>query len=214
MSIINAKALASIPSRDVRLNDASPQKQAEPFSRKATVADVIKAETAMNTNRAEVTTAAKKPPFSALATELCGAGDKLRLQLDKNGVKNPSYLGSYWGSTVHSNPANSEVVVRHLRVKTGLLDRSTGGKDALVQKDKSLNLQNFDNMCQVKKDGRIIFNGETLTTAHPDHVRVLEALDAVLNKVSNDKLNRFGFVHSARDLPWLPGSQGHSKYVD
>ena len=214
MSIIPTKAALSNPSVSRTGKDANAPTRVQPFSRQPTAAEVLSSGLATSTAHAAATNAAGQTPFKAFAAKVCDAGDKLRLQLEKSGVRNPNYLGSNWGGAVLSNPANSEVVVRNLRVKTGLFDHQKVGSDSPVQKDKLLNIQNFGNLCQVKKDGRIVFDGETLTKAHPDHARVLEALDDILNKVSSNTLNRFGFLHSSRDLPWLTDAPDHSKYVD
>lgn len=213
MSIVPTKAALSNPSVSRMGKDANAPTRAQPFSRQPTAAEVLSSGLATGTAHAAAANAAGQTPFKELAGTLCDAGDKLRLQLEKSGVKNPPYLGSYWGSAIFSNPAKSEVVVRNLRVRTGLLDSQKVGNDSQVPKDKLLNIQNFGNLCQVKKDGRIIFDGETLTKAHPDHARVLKALDDILNKVSSGNLNRFGFLHSERDLPWLTDAPDHSKYV-
>lgn len=213
MSIISTKAALSNPSASRMGKDANAPTRVQPFSRQPTAAEVLSSGLATGAAHEAAANAAEQTPFKAFAAKVCDAGEKLRLQLEKNGVKNPAYLGSNWGSTVLSNPANGEVVVRNLRVRTGIFDHQKVGNDSPAQKDKLLNIQNFGNLCQVKKDGRIIFDGETLTKAHPDHARVLKALDDILNKVSGNTLNRFGFLHSSRDAPWLTDALDHSKYV-
>lgn len=214
MSIISTKAAQSNPSVSRTGKDANAPTRAQPFSRQPTAAEVLSSGLATGTAHEAAAATAGQTPFKAFAAELCGAGEKLRLQLEKNGIKNPAYLGTDRGSFVFSRADNGEMVVRHIRLKTGLLDLQKAGNDSPAQKDKLFNVQNVGNLCQVKKDGRIILNGETLTKAHPDHARVLGALDDILKEVSSNTLNRFGFLHTASDSPWIAGAPDHSKYVD
>ena len=214
MSIISTKAAQSNPSVSRMGKDANAPTRAQPFSRQPTAAEVLSSGMATGTAHEAAAATAGQTPFKAFAAEVCGAGEKLRLQLEKNGIRNPAYLGSDRGSFVFSNAETGEMVVRHTRLKTGLFDLQKAGNDSPSQKDKLLNIQNVGNLCQVKKDGRIILNGETITKAHPDHARVMRALDDIVKKISSNTLDRFGGLHSASDSPWLADAPDHSKYVD
>ena len=170
--------------------DATVKTQAGPFSRLSTSATAA---------TAKVATAAFDPtPFKAFATKLCDAGAKHREKLEARGVKNSSYLGSDRGMWVYANPENKEMLVKHLQVKPGLRNI----------------LDNFDNTCIVKKDGRIIFNGESLTKDHPQQAEVMKALESVLTKVSEDSLPRNSLIGgNTRHPMWDPKSSDHDDYV-
>ena len=194
MSIPRADATASSrlnPNLHTDAAKAAPVRtQAAPFSR---------ASTAAATASAKVTSAAVDPtPFKAFATKFCEAGAKHRERLEARGVKNPSYLGSDGGQWAYSNPDGDEMIVRHVQVKPGLLHV----------------FENFDNNCIVKKDGRIIFNGETLTKDHPQQAEVMKALEGVLTKISEDNLPRHSLIGgNTRHPMWDPKSPNHSDYV-
>ena len=170
---------------------ATVRTQAAPFSR---------ASTAAATASTKVTSAAVDPtPFKAFATKLCDAGAKHRERLEARGVKNSCYLGSDKGQWVYSNPDGDETIVRHLQVKLGFRNV----------------LHNFDNACIVRKDGRIIFDGEVLTKDHPQQAAVMKALEGILATVSEDKLPRHSLIGgNTRHPMWDPKSPDHHKYVD
>lgn len=171
--------------------DATAKTQAGPFSRLSTGAA---------TATAKVATATAEPtPFKAFATKLCDAGAEHRQRLDARGVRHSSYLGSDKGTFVYSNPSNGEMVLRHVQVKPGILNL----------------LHNFDNACIVKKDGRILFDGEVLTKEHPQHADVMKALEGVLAKISDDTLPRHSLIGGNMRHPmWDPKSSDHDKYVN
>ena len=171
--------------------DPTVETQARPFSRLSTSGTAA---------TSKVAAAAFDPtPFKAFATKLCDAGAKHRERLEARGVKNSSYLGSDKGQWVYSNPDGDETIVRHLQVKPGFRNV----------------LHNFDNACIVKKDGRIIFDGEVLTKDHPQQAAVMKALEGILAKVSEDKLPRHSLIGgNTRHPMWDPKSPDHHKYVD
>lgn len=129
MSIISTTAALSNPSVSRMGKDANAPIRAQPFSRQPAAAEVLSSGLATGTAHKAAATAAGQTPFKAFAAKVCGAGEKVRLQLEKNGVRNPAYLGSDRGSFVFSNAANGEMVVRHIRLKTGLFDLQKAGND-------------------------------------------------------------------------------------
>ncbi|MGJ7581952.1 hypothetical protein ACSFA3_17350 [Variovorax sp. RHLX14] len=217
MSIISTKAGPSNPPTTRSIHDAkAPTRQATSFLKPLTAAEVLSSGQVTRAEHVAATTAGESTPFKDLATKLCGAGDKHRALLAERGIKNPAYLGINWGSFVYSNPKNSELVVRNLRIKPGLSDLRSAAKDAQQpNRDGILNMQNFGNLCQVKKDGRIILDGETVTKDHPKHAQVLKALDTLLYKISTDTLDRSSLLAAnPKRMPWVAGAQGNDKYVD
>ena len=148
------------------------------------------------TQHASSVSAVGPTPLKPLATKLCEACAGLQDSLIKSGAKNPTHLGNDLGGVVFRNQANGEVGVRHLHVKSGFF-----------------NLKNFDTTCLVKSDGRVIFNGKTLTEGDPELPGIKKALESILEQVSSNTLRRSSVISYANDEPWNPKSLGFEDYV-
>ena len=136
-------------------------------------------------------------PFKPLARALCAAGAGHHARLVEQGVGNPTYLGSDKGGWTYFNEKTGEIGIRNLNLGHGFLG-----------------LGDFGTTCLVKKDGRVIFNGETLAGNHPEAPGILSALETLLQKVSEDKLPRGSFIGgNTLQPPWDPVSLHFPDYV-
>lgn len=135
-------------------------------------------------------------PPRPLATALCQTCAGLRQQLESGRATHPTYVGSHHGSWIYSDPETGQAGVRNLD-----LDRGPG-------------LADFGSTCLLKPDGRIVFNGETLTAGHPDLPDVEKALGELLRAASRGGMKREGVV-AGKPLqpPWDPGARTHPHFV-
>lgn len=161
------------------------------FTRKEPVHDINGRASLGRAQRAEPT------PFKPLASTLCAASAGHHARLVEQGVGNPTYIGSDKGGWTYFNEKTGEIGIHNLNLGHGFLG-----------------LGDFGTTCLVKKDGRIIFNGETLTRNHPETPRILAALETLLQKISDDKLPRRSFIGGNTLLPpWDPVSLHFPDYV-
>jgi hypothetical protein len=134
-------------------------------------------------------------PFKPLARAFTNACAGIHQRLLAQGTRNPSYLGADRAEWVYMNEQTGEVGIRQL------------GCHTLLQ------IGEYASVCLVKPDGRIIYNGENLTEAHPELPRIHSALESLLDKVAADDLSRSNWNLSQRLPPWHPECPGHSMYV-
>lgn len=192
MSIPSTRPVAASNSSVVReSNDGKTSAPLASFARKKPVNDI---DGPARISRAQPT---QPTPFKPLARALCAAGAGHHARLVEQGVGNPTYLGSEKGGWTYFNELTGELGIHNLNLGHGLMG-----------------LGDFGTTCLVKKDGRIIFNGETLTRNHPEAPRILEALETLLQKISEDKLQRRSFI-GGNTLPplWDPMSLHFPDYV-
>ena len=190
---ISAATAASTASRSiVQPNiDGKVHARPEPYARKP------QAGSAAQVAHAGRAPALAPTPFKPLARALCAAGADHHARLVERGVGNPTYLGSDKGGWTYLNEKTGEIGIRNLDLGHGFLG-----------------LGDFGTTCLVKKDGRIIFNGETLTRNHPETPRILGALETLLQKVSEDKMPRGIFIGgNTLQPPWDPISLHFADYV-
>ncbi|MGJ7581954.1 hypothetical protein ACSFA3_17360 [Variovorax sp. RHLX14] len=193
MSIPSIRPAAKSSQPVVReITDGKANAQVAPFAREKPISGT---EGPARTGRAR---SVEPTPFKPLARALCAAGADHHARLVERGVGNPTYLGSDKGGWTYFNKANGELGICNLHLGHGILG-----------------LGDYGTTCIVKKDGRIIFNGETLTMNHPEAQNILAALDALLQKIASDDLPR-GSIIGGNTLPppWHPASIHFPEYVD
>ena len=192
MSIPSTRPVAASSSPVVRESgDGKANAPLASFARKKPVHDI---DGPARIGRAQP---AEPTPFKPLARALCAAGANHHAKLVERGTGNPTYLGSDKGGWTYFNEKTGEIGIRNLNLGHGFLG-----------------LSDFGTTCLVKKDGRVIFNGETLTGNHPEAPGILAALETLLQKVSEDKLPRGSFIGgNTLQPPWDPISLHFSDYV-